>query len=180
MNALARTFAVACLFTACAGTKTSTATSSWLRIDGDVPARTLSIEDVEAMASKKVDWTQEGETHAYQAVPLETILCSVGIGPCDTSATKPSETRPGWELAVVATAADGFESVFSVAEVFHEMGRTEAYVVTREKGDRLDDSVGPFRLIVPTDAEGSRSVRKLERLTVIDLRKVFRPASGPR
>jgi hypothetical protein len=94
-------------------------------------------------------------------------------------AATPSAKRPGWKLAVVATASDGFQAVFSAAEVFHDMGRTPAYVVTREKGSLLDDSTGPFRLVVPTDGKGSRSVRNLERLTILDLGKlVRRPSEG--
>ena len=36
----------------------------------------------------------------------------------------------------------------------------------------LDDGFGPLRLVVPTDAAGSRSVRNLERLTIVDLRRI--------
>lgn len=182
MNAFARSVvAAACLLVGCAGTKASSSTSSRLRVDGDVTARrTLSVEDVESMGLKDVEWGGEGETSVYQAVPLEAVLRCVGVEPGEMEAAKPKEKRPGWKFAVVATATDGFQAVFSVAEIFHGMGRTEAYVATREKGNRLDDSTGPFRLIVPTDGEASRSVRNLERLTVIDLRKDLRPPGGTR
>jgi hypothetical protein len=181
MNALARSVvAAACLLAGCAGTIASSSTSSRLRVDGDVTARTLSVEDVESLGLRDVAWTRNGESLAFQAVPLESVLRCVGVEPGDMNAAKPADKRPGWKLAVVATATDGFQAIFSVAEVFHDMGRTEAYVATREKGNRLDDSSGPFRLIVPTDEEGSRSVRNLERLTVLDLRKVLLPPSGTR
>ena len=38
----------------------------------------------------------------------------------------------------------------------------------------------PIRLIVPTDREGSRSVRNLERLTIVDLRRIVRSSSEKR
>ena len=181
MNALARSVvAAACLLAGCAGTKASSSPSSRLRVDGDVTARTLSVEDVESLGLKDVECSRKGETADFQAVPLEAVLRCVGVEPGEMNAAKPVEKRPGWKLTVVATATDGFQAVFSVAEVFHDMGRTEAYVATREKGHRLDDSTGPFRLIVPTDGEGSRSVRNLERLTIIDLRKDLRPPGGTR
>ena len=181
MNAFARSVVTAaCLLVGCAGTKASTSASTWLRVDGDVTARTLSVEDVEAMGLKDVEWSSKGETHVFQAVPLEAVLRCVGVEPGAMDAAKPVDKRPGWKLTVVATATDGFQAVFSVAEVFHDMGRTEAYVATREKGNRLDDASGPFRLIVPSDGEASRSVRSVVRLTVIDLRKDLRPPGGMR
>lgn len=181
MHGLAKVLALACLVAGCSSTKSAIAPTSRLRVDGDVTARTLSVEDLEGIGLKDVQWDPKGESHAYRAVPLENVLRCVGIGPGEMSdATNPSEKRSGWKLAVVATATDGFQAVFSVAEVFKAMGRTDAYVATRENGNPLDASVGPFRLVVPTDGEGSRSVRNLERLTVLDLRKVLRPPSGAR
>jgi hypothetical protein len=84
----------------------------------------------------------------------------------------PAEKRPGWKYAVLATASDGFQATFSVAEVFEGMGTTQAYVAWSEAGQPIDAASGPLRLIVPSDGEGSRSVRNLQRLTILDLRRL--------
>jgi hypothetical protein len=144
-----------------------------LVIDGDVTARTLSVDDLKTLGATEVEWSHRSETHKFTAVPLEAILRNAGVDARQIGASvPPTEKRTGWKLAVVATASDGFQATFSVAELYHEIGRTEAYVAIAENGAPLDATSGPFRLIVTTDREGSRSVRKLERLTVLDLRRL--------
>lgn len=143
-----------------------------LRIDGDVPARTLSMHDLEALSPVRVEWTHKGETRSCRAVPLETVLRAVGVDPGSmASGVAPAEKRAGWKFAVVATASDGFQATFSVAELFHGMGPTKAYVAVSENGEPIDPAFGPLRLIVTTDGEGSRSARNLRRLTILDLRR---------
>jgi hypothetical protein len=170
------------LLAACATTHTAapapapskvTPARTLLVIDGDVTAQTMSIDDLKALGATEVEWTQRGETHKLIAVPLEAVLRSAGVEAGEMgSSMAPTEKRAGWKLAVLATASDGFQATFSVAELYHEIGRTEAYVAIAENGAPLDAIKGPFRLIVTTDREGSRSVRKLERLTVLDLRRI--------
>src|SRR6185295_8360750 len=87
----------------------------------------------------------------------------------------PAAKRPGWKYAVVATATDGFQATFSVAELFRGMGPTQAYVALGADGQALDAGEGPLRLIVPTDGEASRSVRNVERLTILDLHRRVPP-----
>ena len=80
-----------------------------------------------------------------------------------------SEKRAGYRKAVVATAADGFRAVFSVAECVEGMGATEVFVVWAVDGKPLASDEGPFRLVVLTDGEPSRSLRQLEKLDVVNV-----------
>lgn len=144
-----------------------------LRIDGECTRSSLSIEKLRELGAKDVRWTTEGVVREFKAVSLESILRSVGIVPGEMKESlPPSDKRAGWKFAVVATAGDDFQAVFSVAELYQDMGRTEAYVAFEEGGKPLDPSIGPLRIIVPSDREGSRSIRHLERLTLVDLRRV--------
>lgn len=169
---------LACLVLSCSAPGFSLASSDALRIDGDVTELTLSIDDLEQLDVVEVEWNHRGETRTFQAIPLESLLRSVGVEPgAMISGLPPADVRPGWKLAVIATASDGFQATFSVAELFHGMGQTEAYVALRENGQPLGDVHGPLRLIVPSDGEGSRCVHDLQRLTIVDLRHLV---PGPR
>ena len=72
-------------------------------------------------------------------------------------------------LAVRASAADGFEAVFSCAELFESMGATRAMIVWKVDGKPLAADRGPLRLVVLTDKEPSRSIHGLRTIEVLDL-----------
>lgn len=146
--------------------------STQLAIDGDLQSRVLSSTDLEKLGAVDVDWKHNEEVHTYRAVPLEVVLQSVGFDRGPMGNTAPNQKRPGWKFVIVATANDGFQSVFSAAEISHGMGPTQAFVAFSEKGAPLADAVGPFWLVVPTDGEGSRNARNLSRLTIVDMRRV--------
>ena len=48
------------------------------------------------------------------------------------------------------------------------VGKTDALVAFERDGQPLPDDVGPFRLVVPSDARGGRWVRGLIELHVLD------------
>jgi hypothetical protein len=88
-----------------------------------------------------------------------------------------AEKRAGWKKVVVASAADGFQAVFSCAELAAEMGPTRALVIWKLDGAPIAADEGPLRLVVLTDQEPSRSLWSLKRLEVVDLRKIAPPPS---
>jgi hypothetical protein len=59
--------------------------------------------------------------------------------------------------------------VFTAAEPFRGMGRTEAFLAFAQDGRPIDDGSGPFRLVVSTDGEASHCARNVERLTIVDV-----------
>src|SRR5262245_42636812 len=150
-----------------------TAAYGLLQIDGDAGQRQMSSEDLRKLGTSEVEWNHKGKTRRFTAVPLESVLREIGLapGPMEAGAA-PAAKRPLWKYAGVATAPDGFQAVFSVAEVFTGMGCSKVYVALAADGGPLDSTAGPLRLLVPTDGEGSRSGRNLARLTVVDLRRV--------
>jgi hypothetical protein len=86
--------------------------------------------------------------------------------------TPKSEKRSGWKKIVVASAADGFQAVFSCAEIAEQMGPTRVMVVFSLDGKPLAAGKGPLRLVVLTDKEPSRSLYQLSSLEVVDVRKL--------
>jgi DMSO/TMAO reductase YedYZ molybdopterin-dependent catalytic subunit len=143
-----------------------------LQIGGALPKTgTLKLAELEAMAPVAATWSMHGERHQISGVPVERVLTRFGFEPGPMGKEVPKrEKRRGWRLAVRASAADGFEAIFSCAEVFESMGATRAMIVWKLDGKPLASDRGPLRLIVLTDKEPSRSIYGLRKLEVIDLR----------
>jgi Oxidoreductase molybdopterin binding domain len=142
-----------------------------LAVEGDLPTSRLSLADLEALGPAKVEWSIHGRKREALGVPLDKVLSKAGFvsGPMGKEVAK-REKRAGWKKALVATAADGYQAVFSCAELFPEMGPTRAFVVWQVDGKPLPPEEAPLRLVVTTDQEPSRSLYQLVKLEVVDLR----------
>ena len=70
-------------------------------------------------------------------------------------------------MVVVARAVDGYHVVFSLGEIERSLGRGQILVTDRCNGAALPDGDGPWRLIVAGEIRGARSVKALERLSVV-------------
>ncbi len=138
-----------------------------LTINGDVPSPLrLTAADLAQMPREKVDAKQEdGTTVHYEGVQLREVLTRAG-------APAGKDLR-GKALAtyVLAKARDGYEIVFTLAELDPRYGNQPILVADRREGQPLDEKQGPYRLVCPRDTEGARSVRMLEELDVVSLRK---------
>jgi hypothetical protein len=147
-----------------------------LAVGGDLPAPgQLTVADLQRLSPEEIDVGGAGGKQRGRAVRLDRILTHFGFGPGPMGHEVPvRDKRSGWKKAVRATAADGFEAVFSCAELAEGMGPTRAYVVFEIDGKPLSATVGPLRLLVPTDKEPSRGLRQLVRLEVMDLRSPIR------
>jgi hypothetical protein len=72
---------------------------------------------------------------------------------------------------VLASAKDGYQVVFSLAELDPGMTSNEIIVADTVDGKPLLDYQGPIRLVAPKDSRGARSIRMVERIDVVRLRK---------
>ncbi len=139
-----------------------------LRIDGLLPSPD-SFDDraLEALGAEDVVWSQHGETWRYRGVSLAKVLARCGLdGGTGGPGADPRTKHMGWRRVVLATAADGFQAVFSSAELMPEIGATRALVVWAKDGNGIPEPEGPRRLLVPTDHKGSRSLRSVVRISV--------------
>jgi DMSO/TMAO reductase YedYZ molybdopterin-dependent catalytic subunit len=144
----------------------ATATGT-LAIAGDI-ARPLTLTPAElrALPRTTVKVTDEdGRTSSYEGVLVEELLKRVGapIG---------KEFR-GNALAtyMIASARDGYQVVFSLGELDPAMTGSEIIVADTVDGKPLFDYQGPLRLVAPRDKRGARSVRMLERMEIVRLKK---------
>ncbi len=141
--------------------------SAKLSITGDVPTPlTLSVEELDKLPRETVSLTDNDGTKAsYEGVLLRELLQRAG-------APFGKQFR-GKNLAsyVVAKAGDGDEVVFTLAEVDPNLGNETIVVADKKDGKAIPGSQGPLRLICAHDKEAARSVRMLEGLEVVRLKK---------
>jgi DMSO/TMAO reductase YedYZ molybdopterin-dependent catalytic subunit len=138
-----------------------------LVVSGDISnPLTLKAADLASMPRERVDVTeQDGEKTTYEGVPLQEILKKAGI--------PFGRQMRGKALAgyVLAEAKDGYAVVFGLGELDPDLGGTRVIVADKHDGKPLFEYQGPVRLVIPADKEGARSVRMLEKLEVVKLRK---------
>lgn len=148
-----------------------------LAVRGDLPQTgTLSLADLQALGPVTVSFDIHGKRHSAVGAPLGKVLARFGFVPGPMGkGVAPSEKRAGYKKAVVASAPDGFQAVFSIAELTPEMGPTQVLVAWQMDGQPLGADMGPLRLVVPTDKEPSRCLYHLQRLDVVDLRRIVPP-----
>ena len=149
----------------------SDASAPAVRIEGALPKTgALSQLELEKLGVTTVPWTNHGQTHQVTGVRVDDVLLHFGFQPGAMGKDVPVKDKvKGYRQVLVATARDGFQAVFSCAELSHGMGGTTALVVWQIDGKPLGPDVGPLRLVVVTDGEPARSIRQLESLRVLDV-----------
>ncbi len=143
------------------------ANSDTISVTGSVATPlTLKAEELATMPREKAEVPeQSGSVSIYEGVLLREILKRAG-------ATLGSQLR-GKALTtyVLAKGHDGYAVVLSLAEVDEAFANEKIIVADRRDGKPLPGNQGPFRLVFVGDKAGSRSVRMLELLEVVQLLK---------
>src|SRR5215813_10653663 len=139
---------------------------SSVQITGAVKqALTLTADDLAKMPRATVRTKNNGMETVYEGVWLYEVLKKAGV-------PQGSELR-GKALAgyVLAEAQDGYQVVFSLAEVDPSFINNEILLADTADGKPLFGAQGRFWLIASKDKPGARSVRMLTKLEVVQLRK---------
>lgn len=138
-----------------------------LKVTGDVPTPlALTAADLAQMPRESVKLVEMGHnTIAYEGVPLREILKKAGLPLGKDLRGK------GLSTYILAGAHDGYQVVFSLGELDADFGDAHLIVADKEDGKPLAGERGPFRLASATDKRPARSVRMLEELQVVQLRK---------
>jgi len=138
-----------------------------LEVTGLPMVRQLDVATMESLGGKDVTWAHHAGQHLYRCTSLFAILTHCGLEPgVGGPSADPRSKHGGWRRVVHARAADGFDAVFSSAELSPDIGPSEVLVAWMVDGRPLPASEGPLRLLVPTDKKGSRSIRGLVRVDV--------------
>ncbi len=132
-------------------------------IDGAVNApRTLSIAELQKMPQTTIHVvnSHNHQAETYQGVRLDMLLQQAGVPHGEA-------IRGKWMAAyVLATAADGYRVVYSLAELDASFQDSEVLVAYTRDGAPLGASEGPFKLVAPHDKRPARWIRMLKSITV--------------
>lgn len=138
-----------------------------LRVTGDIASvLTLTADDLAQMPREQVKLQEMGhDSVSYEGVPIREILKRAGVPLGKELRGKALSTY------VLAKAHDGYQVVFSLAELDADFGDEHVIVADKEDGKPLVGERGPFRLAVANDKRAARSIRMLEELEVVRLKK---------
>ncbi len=142
--------------------------SAPLHIAGGVDKNlNLILVDIRALPRTKlpVQEPHTGESVTYEGVPLHELLKKAGI--------PHGEALRGefMSLAVLITAADDYQAVFSLAELDPAFLEKTVLRADRLDGKDLGANRGPFRLIIPEEKRPSRWVRQVVRIELVRVGK---------
>lgn len=132
----------------------------------------ITLAELEALSPVTTDWTDKKGPHRVKGVRLDKLLLSRGFSEGVTGPkADPKQKHAGLRSAIVATARDGFKAVFAIGELLETLGATQALIVWEVDGKPLPEATGPFRIVVTTDKQPSRSLHQVERFEVVDLNR---------
>ena len=126
---------------------------------------TLTADDLAKMPRASVHTMSNGMETTYEGVWAHDVLSKAGAPQGDALRGKTLASY------VLAEAEDGYQVVFSLAELDPSFIDNEILVADTASGKPLFGAQGRFRLVVPKDKPGARSVRMLTKLEVVQLRK---------
>lgn len=137
-----------------------------ITVTGDVPAPlTLTAAGLAKMPRETVRASNEGVEIRYEGVWLHEVLRTAGA-PAGTALRGKAMTT-----YVLVEAADGYQVLFSLAEIDPLFGNLQVLLADSADGKPLFGMQGPFRLVVSKEQRGARAVRMVSKIQVIQVRK---------
>jgi len=126
---------------------------------------TLTADDLAKMPRASVRTTSNGMETVYEGVWLHEVLKKAGA--------PQGSTLRGKALAsyVLAEARDGYQVVFSLAELDPDFIDNQILLADTANGKPLFGAQGRFRIVASKEKPGARSIRMLTKLEVVQLRK---------
>jgi DMSO/TMAO reductase YedYZ molybdopterin-dependent catalytic subunit len=151
---------------AIAQSQTAASPDETVVVAGDVTqALTIKPPDLKAMPRTTVTVSEAGREVTYEGVLVGELLKRVGAPVGRDLSGKALATY------VRASAKDGYEVVFSLAELDPSFTSSDIIVADTIDGKPLFDYQGPLRIVAPHDKRAARSIRMLQRIEVVRLVK---------
>ncbi len=137
-----------------------------VQVTGDVKqALTLTADDLARMPRATVRIGGSAKETVFEGVWLHEVLKKAGV-PLGGDLRGKALTS-----YVLAEAQDGYQVVFSLAELDPTFIDNEILLADTANGQPLSGAQGRFRLVAPKEKHGSRSVHLLSKLEVVQVRK---------
>ncbi len=137
-----------------------------LVITGDVKQQlTLTAKDLAAMPRATLSNRNNTIKAAWEGVWLSEILKKAGV-PLGAALR-----GPALSTYIVVSASDGYQVLFSLGELDPDMTEGRFLVADTANGTSFVNEGEGFRIVIPDDKHGARSVRMLTKIEVVQLRK---------
>ena len=136
-----------------------------LKVEGAGSASlALTVDDLAKMPRATATLTSDGNTTTYEGVLLYDILVKAGwqFGR--------GMTGKGMASYVIVTAKDGYQVVFSLAEIDPMFGGAKVIIADKADGAALPGREKPFRVVAPGEKMHARSIYSLVKIEVVRLR----------
>ncbi len=136
-----------------------------LKVEGAGTASlTLTADDLAKMPRATATLTSDGNTTTYEGVLLYDILAKAGwqFGR--------GMTGKGMASYAIVTAKDGYQVVFSLAEIDPLFGGAKVIIADKADGAALPGREKPFRVVAPGEKMHARSIYSLVKIEVVRLR----------
>ncbi len=121
----------------------------------------LTSADLATLPRATAATVSNGITTTYEGVWLSEVLKKAGV---PFGAGMRGGTLSGY---VIAGASDGYQVLFSLGELDPGITSGQYLLADKADGKPLFGENGDFRMVVPGDKRGARSIRMLRTLTVV-------------
>jgi DMSO/TMAO reductase YedYZ molybdopterin-dependent catalytic subunit len=151
--------AVALLMRGASGAETA------LKLSAGAQTISLTADDMRQMPHTDLTATDPhgNTTHVYSGVLMRALLAKV-------DAPLGERMRgPALRLAVVFHAADGYATVFALAEFDEAFSNRQLLLADAEDGKPLPANAAPYRLVVPGDKRAARWARMITSIEVVSV-----------
>ena len=135
-----------------------------LRIN-DAPPVTPTAADLAKLPRHTAVLTDHGKQISYEGVLVQDLLAANGLDF--------GKGLHGKQLSsyLAASATDGYEVVYALADFDPTVVDSGIIVADKRDGGPLAPNEGALRMIVPHDKRPTRSIRMLQELDVVQLKK---------
>ncbi|WDF66823.1 molybdopterin-dependent oxidoreductase [Sphingobacterium oryzagri] len=147
-----------------------TSLSSWsyaqqhevLTVNGEVnKPLSLSLDDLRKMPLEEIQWTDRDQQQKInKGVSVSAILALAG------APTGSSLRGENIRKFLLVSCADGYEVVFSLAELDDSFSDKKAILAFEENGRELPLAKGPLRLVIPGEKKPARSCFQVTQLHI--------------
>jgi len=129
------------------------AAAQTLKVTGlDGASKTLAAADFAALPRTSATLTEDGKPHAYEGVMLSDVLRAGGLPMGQRLHGDPLKAY------LVVTGADGFQAVYSLAEVDRDFHGDTVILADKVDGAPLPAKQAPWRIVSSGDRKGWRAV----------------------
>ncbi len=129
------------------------------------PELTVTEADLSKMPRRALTVEEHGKTIKYEGVLLHDLLAQAGAPFGDQLKGKALSSY------VIASGRDGYAVVYTLTEMDTAFSEGDLLLADRSQGEAIAEAQGPFRIVAPHDKKPARSLRMLERIEVVQLRK---------